>query len=269
MKVVFRFQIFKLAAGNVTVTAGNPGVSTVTITPQNGYTGTVAWTVSSSPALTNGCFSITNTTVSGTTAVAASPTVNTIASACPTRALVEQELTRAPSLTAPRIFTGRTRLRSWRSRQTRIAWLWLGCFSRRFSGSSLPQACHSRNTVRSHRGWSGSFGLYRCGLLHAAAKLPHGGKGHLYNNHCRNRYHDAIYYSIDLSDSYHRLVARESWSLVSSEVSSDPHAACSVIVASSLCTTPGSNSSGSPSLQRGYQSSRAASAKSSGGAEIC
>jgi hypothetical protein len=79
---------FKLAASNVTVTAGNPGVSTVTITPQNGYTGTVAWTVSSSPALTNGCWSIANTTVSGTTAVAATLAVNTVASACPTPALV-------------------------------------------------------------------------------------------------------------------------------------------------------------------------------------
>src|SRR5206468_735671 len=59
---------FKLAASNVTVTAGNPGASTITLTPQNGYTGTVAWTVASSPALTNGCFSIANTTVSGTTA---------------------------------------------------------------------------------------------------------------------------------------------------------------------------------------------------------
>ena len=79
---------FKLAASNLTITAGNPGASTVTITPQNGYTGTVAWTVSSSPALTNGCFSIANTTVSGTTAVAATLTVNTVASACPAPALV-------------------------------------------------------------------------------------------------------------------------------------------------------------------------------------
>ncbi len=79
---------FKLAASNVTVTAGNPGVSTVTITPQSGYTGTIAWTVSSSPALTNGCLSIANTTVSGTTAVAATLAVNTVASACPTPALV-------------------------------------------------------------------------------------------------------------------------------------------------------------------------------------
>lgn len=129
MKVAFRFQIFKLAAGNVTVTAGNPGVSTVTIIPQNGYTGTVAWTVSSSPALTNGCFSITNTTVSGTTAVAAGLTVNTIASACPTPALVGAGVDPCTIPDGAPLFTGRTRLRSWRSRQTRLAWLWLGCFS--------------------------------------------------------------------------------------------------------------------------------------------
>ena len=79
---------FKLAASNVTVTAGNPGASTITITPQNGYAGTVAWIVASSPALTNGCFSIANTTVSGTTAVAATLTVNTVASACAAPALV-------------------------------------------------------------------------------------------------------------------------------------------------------------------------------------
>src|SRR5207237_864426 len=36
---------FKLTASNVTVPAGSPGSSTVTITPQNGYKGTVAWTV--------------------------------------------------------------------------------------------------------------------------------------------------------------------------------------------------------------------------------
>src|SRR5438445_643709 len=79
---------FKLAASNVTVTAGNPGASIITLTPQNGYPGTVAWTVASSPALTNGCFSIANTTVSGTTAVAATLTVNTVASACAAPALV-------------------------------------------------------------------------------------------------------------------------------------------------------------------------------------
>lgn len=122
-------KAFKLAAGNVTVTAGNPGVSTVTITPQNGYTGTVAWTVSSSPALTNGCFSITNTAVSGTTAVAASLTVNTIASACPTPALVGAGVDpRNIPGGAPHIYRkDATPFVALQANQA--AWVWLGCFS--------------------------------------------------------------------------------------------------------------------------------------------
>jgi len=77
---------FKLTASNVTVPAGSPGSSTVTITPQNGYKGTVAWTVSSSPVLTNGCFSLPRVTVSGNAPVAVTLTVYTIASACSTSA---------------------------------------------------------------------------------------------------------------------------------------------------------------------------------------
>ncbi|PYU64311.1 MAG: hypothetical protein DMG49_26915 [Acidobacteria bacterium] len=75
-------KAFKLAATSVMVSAGNSGTSTVTITPQNGYTGTVAWTVSSSPSLSNGCFVLPNTAVSGTSAVRATLTLHTIASAC-------------------------------------------------------------------------------------------------------------------------------------------------------------------------------------------
>ena len=77
---------FKLTASNVTVPARSPGSSTVTITPQNGYKGTVAWTVSSSPVLTNGCFSLPRVTVSGNAPVAVTLTVYTIASACSTSA---------------------------------------------------------------------------------------------------------------------------------------------------------------------------------------
>jgi len=80
-------KAFKLAATSVTVSAGNSGTSTVTITPQNGYAGTVAWTVSSSPVLSNGCLSLPNTTVSGSAAVMATLTVNTVASACTTPAI--------------------------------------------------------------------------------------------------------------------------------------------------------------------------------------
>lgn len=77
---------FKLAANGVTVAAGSSGATAVTITPQGGYTGTIAWTVSS-PALTNGCFSLPNTSVSGSNAVTATLTVFTVASSCPAPAV--------------------------------------------------------------------------------------------------------------------------------------------------------------------------------------
>jgi subtilase family serine protease len=75
-------KTFMLSATNVTVYAGSSGTSTVTITPKNGYTGTVAFTVSSSPSVTNGCFSLANATVSGSNAVTAILTIRTDSSAC-------------------------------------------------------------------------------------------------------------------------------------------------------------------------------------------
>jgi len=75
----------KLGATNVTVAAGSSGTSTVTITPQNGYTGTIAWTVT--PAITNACFTLPNTTVSGTSAVTATLTVFTSSTACSSAAV--------------------------------------------------------------------------------------------------------------------------------------------------------------------------------------
>jgi len=75
-------KTFTLSATNITVYAGSSGTSTVTITPANGYTGTVKFTVSSSPSLTNGCFSLPNTTVSGSSAVTATLTIRTNSSAC-------------------------------------------------------------------------------------------------------------------------------------------------------------------------------------------
>jgi len=85
VNVVAKF--FKLAATSVTVASGSSGTSTVIITPQGGYAGTIAWTVSSSPALTNGCFSLPNTTVSGTSSAMATLTVFTMASSCPAAAI--------------------------------------------------------------------------------------------------------------------------------------------------------------------------------------
>ena len=79
---------FTLAATNVATAAGGTGTSTVTIAPQNGYTGTIAWTVSSSPSSADLCFAISNAAVSGTSATTASLTVKTSASACGTGAVV-------------------------------------------------------------------------------------------------------------------------------------------------------------------------------------
>jgi len=75
-------ETFTIAATNVTLSAGSTGTSTVTITPKNGFTGTIEWTVASSASLSNTCYSISNTTVSGTSAVTASLTIDTSSSAC-------------------------------------------------------------------------------------------------------------------------------------------------------------------------------------------
>jgi Pro-kumamolisin, activation domain/Bacterial Ig-like domain (group 3) len=74
---------FALTATNVTVAAGSTGTSTVTITPANGYTGTVDWSaVTAVPTLLDGCYAIANTAVSGTAAVTATLTVYTDSSQC-------------------------------------------------------------------------------------------------------------------------------------------------------------------------------------------
>ena len=78
---------FKLAVTSLGVPSGSSGTATVTITPQGGYTGTIAWIVSSNPTLTNGCFSLPNTTVSGASPVTATLTVFTAASSCPAPAV--------------------------------------------------------------------------------------------------------------------------------------------------------------------------------------
>lgn len=73
---------FSVSASNVTITAGNSGTSTVTVTPKNGYTGTIRWSVSTNAALSNACYSISNTTVSGFVPVTTQLTVYTNGSQC-------------------------------------------------------------------------------------------------------------------------------------------------------------------------------------------
>src|ERR1019366_381504 len=73
---------FSLGAANLTVSAGSSGTSTITITPQNGYTGTIGWSVSASSSLSNACYSLSDATVSGTSTVTTTMTVYTSESAC-------------------------------------------------------------------------------------------------------------------------------------------------------------------------------------------
>jgi hypothetical protein len=77
---------FTLSATSLSVVQGSSGISTITLTPQNGYTGTVAWAISTdSTALATACYnSIPNTTVSGTAAITASLTIDTNPSDCAT-----------------------------------------------------------------------------------------------------------------------------------------------------------------------------------------
>jgi subtilase family serine protease len=75
-------QGFRLMATSPSIVAGSAGTSTVTITPQEGYTGSISWVISSSPALTNGCFSLSNATVSNSSAVTATMNINTSSAAC-------------------------------------------------------------------------------------------------------------------------------------------------------------------------------------------
>ncbi|HEY2029333.1 MAG TPA: protease pro-enzyme activation domain-containing protein [Myxococcales bacterium] len=81
-------QSFTVAAVDTTVNASSSGSSAITVTPLNGYAGTINWTVSSSPALNQGCFTIADTPVpAGGVRAAASLIINASAAGCGTAAL--------------------------------------------------------------------------------------------------------------------------------------------------------------------------------------
>lgn len=81
-------QGFRLTVTSPTIVGGGSGTSTLTITPQEGYTGSIAWNVSASPAFTNGCYSLQNATVSSSSPVTVTMTINTSASGCGAAALL-------------------------------------------------------------------------------------------------------------------------------------------------------------------------------------
>jgi subtilase family serine protease len=73
---------FTLAATAATVSAGSSTTSTITATPEDGYTGTIAFTVSSNPAVANLCFSLPSLAVSGTSAASTTLTISTSSAGC-------------------------------------------------------------------------------------------------------------------------------------------------------------------------------------------
>jgi trimeric autotransporter adhesin len=83
---------FTLTATNITASQGSSGSSTVTVTPVNSYTGTVGFTLSTSSTSlqTNGCYAISNASVTGATAATTTLTVYTSSSACSSVATVKK-----------------------------------------------------------------------------------------------------------------------------------------------------------------------------------
>ncbi len=73
---------FNLSVPNTTVTNGSTAASTVTVTPVGGYVGTVAFSVSASPAITNACYVLGNAGVTGTAAATATLSIYTSATTC-------------------------------------------------------------------------------------------------------------------------------------------------------------------------------------------
>lgn len=80
-------KTFVISASSPTVAAGGAATSTITVTPLNGYTGTVSFTVASNTQTEIPCFSAPDATVSGTAPVTVSMTMQTKASNCPSAAL--------------------------------------------------------------------------------------------------------------------------------------------------------------------------------------
>ena len=73
---------FNLSVPNTTVTNGSTASSTVTVTPVSGYVGTVAFSVSASPAINNACYVLGNAAVTGTAAATATLSIYTSATTC-------------------------------------------------------------------------------------------------------------------------------------------------------------------------------------------
>jgi subtilase family serine protease len=73
---------FTVSAAALTVATGSSASTTVTVTPSSGYTGTIAWSLTASPALANACYTLSNVSVTGTSAVTTSLTVSATSTGC-------------------------------------------------------------------------------------------------------------------------------------------------------------------------------------------
>ena len=73
-----------LSPASLTVASGSSGATSAVVTPANGYTGTVAWTISttSSYLQNDACYTVSDATVTGTSAVSTTLTLYTGTSAC-------------------------------------------------------------------------------------------------------------------------------------------------------------------------------------------
>ena len=99
-------QSFRLTSTSPTIIPPGAGSSTITIEPQGGYTGSISWVISSSPPFTNGCYSLSNATVSSpTTPVNASLTLDTSTTACGGAAMIQHRGNSRPSIVAARAQT--------------------------------------------------------------------------------------------------------------------------------------------------------------------
>ena len=83
-------QSFRLTSTSPTIVVPSAGSSTITIEPQEGYTGSISWAITSSPPFTNGCYALSNATVSSpTTPVTATLTINTSTASCGGAAMIK------------------------------------------------------------------------------------------------------------------------------------------------------------------------------------
>ncbi len=73
---------FNLSVPNTTVTNGSTATSTVTVTPINGYVGSVAFSVSASPTIANACYVLGNASVTGAAAATATLSIYTSQTTC-------------------------------------------------------------------------------------------------------------------------------------------------------------------------------------------